>query len=100
MLLLNHFFFNSFLFLIGVFGIIINRQHLITILISIELMLLSINLNFLFFAYYLDDTLGELFALMVLTVAASELAIGLAIIIIFFKTRGTISMHQIHFLSQ
>ena len=99
MVLFNHFFFNFFLFLIGLFGIIINRQHLITILISIELMLLAINLNFIFFSFYLDDTLGGLFTLMILTVAASELAIGLAIIILFFKTRGTISIHHVNFLA-
>ena len=99
MYIFNHFFFNLFLFLLGLLGIIINRQSLILILISIELMLLAINLNFVFFSFYLDDILGELFALLILTVAAAESAIGLAIIIIFFRSRGTIAMHNINLLS-
>lgn len=99
MYILNHFFLNFFLFILGLLGIIINRQSLILILISIELMLLAINLNFIFFSFYLDDLLGELFALLVLTVAAAESAIGLAIIIIFFRSRGTIAMHHINLLS-
>lgn len=99
MQILNHFFLNFFLFNLGLLGIIINRQSLILILISIELMLLSINLNFIFFSFYLDDVLGELFALIVLTVAAAESAIGLAIIITFFRSRGTISINKINLLS-
>ena len=100
MLLLNHFFLNIFLFILGLLGIVINRKNLIFILISVELILLSINLNFLFFSYYLDDLLGELFTLIILTVAASESAIGLAIIIVFFKLRGTISINKINLLSK
>jgi NADH-quinone oxidoreductase subunit K len=80
-------------------GIVINRKSLILILISIELILISINLNFIFFSFYLDDILGELFALLILTVAAAESAIGLAIIIIFFRLRGTIAMNQINTLA-
>lgn len=97
--LLKQFFFNLLIFTFGLLGIVINRKSLILILISIELMLLSINLNFIFFSVYLDDILGELFALLILTVAAAESAIGLAIIIIFFRLRGTITMHQISTLS-
>jgi NADH-quinone oxidoreductase subunit K len=97
--LLNNFLVNFFLFCIGLFGIILNRQSLIIILMSIELMLLSINLNFIIFSLYLDDVMGELFALLILTVAASESAIGLAIIIVFFRNRGTISINKISLLS-
>ena len=82
---------NFILFLLGFIGIIVNRQSLILILISIELILLSINLNFLFFSYYLDDLIGEIFALIVLTVAASEAAIGLAILIILFRLKDSIN---------
>ena len=77
-----------------------NRQNLILVILCIELMLLSINLNFLFFSIYLDDIIGELFSLLILTVAASESAIGLAIIIVFFRTRGSISINQINLLSR
>ena len=76
-----------------------NRSNLILILFSIELLLLSINLNFLIFSVYLDDLIGELFSLLVLTIAASESAIGLAIIIVFFRARGSIKINQINLLS-
>lgn len=99
MTLLNNFLVNFFLFCLGLFGIILNRQSLIIILMSIELLLLSINLNFIIFSLYLDDVMGELFALLILTVAAAESAIGLAIIIIFFRNRGTISINKINLLS-
>lgn len=100
MQILNIFFFTFLLFNLGLLGIIINRQNLILILISIELMLLSINLNFIFFSLYLDDILGELFALLILTVAAAESAIGLAIIISFFRARGTVLINYINLLSK
>lgn len=100
MQILNHFFLHFFLFCIGLFGILMNRQNLILILLSIELMLLAINLNFLFFSIYLDDIMGEIFALLILTVAAAESAIGLAIIIVFFRTRGSIAINQINLLSK
>ena len=99
MKILNQFFLHFFLFNLGLIGIIINRQNLILILISIEIILLSINLNFIFFSLYLDDILGQVFALFVLTVAAAESAIGLAIIITFFRTRGTIAINKINLLS-
>lgn len=99
MQMLNHFFLHFFLFNLGLLGIIINRKNLILILISIELMLLSINLNFIFFSFYLDDVLGEIFSLIILTVAAAESAIGLAIIISFFRIRGTITINKINLLS-
>lgn len=97
--ILNGFLNNFFLFFLGLFGIILNRQSLIIILMSIELMLLSINLNFIIFSLYLDDIMGELFALLILTVAAAESAIGLAIIITFYRNMGTISMNKINLLS-
>lgn len=99
MAILNHFFLHFFIFNISILGIIFNRQSLIFILISIELMLLSINMNLVFFSFYLDDVMGELLSLIILTVAASESAIGLAIIISYFRTRGTISINDINLLS-
>lgn len=100
MKLLNHFFLHFFLFCIGLFGILINRQNLLLILLCIELMLLSVNLNFLFFSLYLDDIMGEVCSLFILTVAAAESAIGLAIIISFFKINGSISINNINLLAR
>lgn len=100
MKILNHFFLHFFLFCIGLFGILMNRQNLILIILCIELMLLSVNLNFLFFSIYLDDIMGNLFSLLILTVASAETATGLAIIIIYFKTRGSININQINLLSR
>ena len=77
-----------------------NRQNLILIILCIELMLLSINLNFLFFSIYLDDIIGNLFSLLILTVASAETATGLAIIIVYFKTRGSININQINLLAR
>lgn len=99
MRILNHFFFNFFLFCIGLFGIILNRQNIIIILMSIELLLLSINLNFIYFAVLIDDIVGQVFSLLILTVAAAESAIGLAIMIVFFKLSGNISIYKINLLS-
>lgn len=97
--LLNHFIVNFFLFCLGLFGIILNRQNIIIILMSIELLLLSINLNFLYFSIYIDDIIGQIFSLFILTVAAAESAIGLALMIIFFKIYGDISIYKINILS-
>jgi NADH-quinone oxidoreductase subunit K len=99
MLFLNQFIVNFFLFCLGLFGIILNRQNIIIILMSIELLLLSINLNFLYFSVFLDDIIGQIFSLFILTVAAAESAIGLAIMIIFFKLYGDISIYKINLLS-
>jgi len=85
-------------FLIGISGIILNRQNIIIMLMSIELMLLAVNLNFIIFSVYLDDIMGQLFALMVLTIAAAESAIGLAILIVYYRVRGTISTSNVHLL--
>lgn len=97
--LLNNFIINFFLFCLGLFGIILNRQNIIIVLMSIELLLLSINLNFIYFSFYLDDIMGQIFSLIILTVAAAESAIGLAIMIIFFKIHGDISIYKINLLS-
>ena len=83
---------SSILFSIGFLGIFINRKNIIIILMSIELMLLAANINFIGFSYILDDLFGQIFALFILVVAAAEAAIGLAILTIFFKKSGSISI--------
>ena len=80
------------LFLLGLSGIFLNRKNIIILLMSIELMLLSINFNFIIFSVFLDDILGQLFALLILTVAAAESAIGLAILVIHYRISGIISI--------
>ena len=82
-------------FSIGFLGIFINRKNIITILMSIELMLLSANINFIGFSYLLNDLSGQIFSLFILVVAAAEAAIGLAILTIFFKKAGSISIDRI-----
>ncbi len=82
----------AFLFSIGAAGIFINRKNVIIILMSIELMLLSVNINLVAFSQFLGDMVGQVFAFMVLTVAAAEAAIGLAILVTFFRNRGDISV--------
>lgn len=86
------------LFLIGMTGIALNRKNIIIMLMSVELMLLAVNLNFIIYSVYLDDMMGQLFALLVLTVAAAESAIGLAILVIYYRVRGSISVENIHLL--
>ena len=76
------------LFLLGIWGIFLNRKNILIMLMSIELMILAVNLNFLFFSVYLDDLMGQLFALLVLTVAAAESAIGLALLVVYYRVRG------------
>lgn len=95
----NYFIINFFLFCLGLFGIILNRQNIIIILMSFELVLLSINLNFLYFSVFIDDIIGQIFSLIILTIAAAESAIGLAIIILLFKISGNISIYKINLLS-
>jgi len=89
---------NIFLFLISLFGIVSNRRNILIILMCIELLLLSLNLNFIVFSIYLDDLYGQIFSLFILTVAAAESAIGLAIIIVYYRIRGSISMDQVAIL--
>ena len=91
-MLLIQFITNSLLFVIGIFGIIFQRRNILIVLMCIEMILLSVNLNFIIFSVYLDDFFGQLFSLFILTVAASESAIGLAIIILYFRLRGNISI--------
>lgn len=87
----------SSLFSLGFFGIVINRKNLLIILMNIELMLLAINLNFIVFSVFLDDLDGQLFSLFVLTVAAAESAVGLALLVSYYRVRGNIDLefHQI-----
>ena len=82
----------AILLVLGVFGIFLNRKNVIVILMSIELILLSVNLNFVAFSSWLDDLTGQIFAMFVLTVAAAEAAIGLAIVVIYFRNRGSIEV--------
>lgn len=91
-------FFNTSLiiFCISLLGIIFNKKNVIILLVSIELLLLICNFNFIFFSLYLDDFLGQIFTLCVLTVAASESAIGLALLIAYFKLNSTISITNIY----
>ena len=89
---------NIFLFLISTLGIDLNRRNILITLMCIELVLLSLNLNFIVFSVYLDDLYGQLFSLFILTVAAAESAIGLAIIILYYRIRGSISMDQLAIL--
>lgn len=86
------------LFLVGVLGIFLIKKNIIIILMSIELMLLAININFVIFSVYLDDTVGQIFALFVLTVAAAESAIGLAILVVYYRIKGIISINFINSL--
>ena len=83
------------LFLIGSIGLILNRRNILITIMSIELMLLSVNLNFIVFSIYLDDITGYLFVLFILTIAATESAIGLAILSIYYKLKQTIQMDKI-----
>ena len=85
----------AILFTLGIFGIFLNRKNVIIILMSIELILLSVNLNFVAFSAWLDDLTGQIFAMFVLTVAAAEAAIGLAIVVIYFRNRGSIEVEGI-----
>ena len=86
------------LFVIGIFGIFVNRKNVIIILMSIELMLLAVNINFLAFAQANGDLMGQIFALLVLTVAAAEAAIGLAILVVFFRNRGSIAVEDVNMM--
>ena len=88
----------AILFTLGVFGIFLNRKNIIIILMSIELILLAVNLNFVAFSAALNDLAGQVFALLVLTVAAAEAAIGLAILVIFFRNRGSIAVDDVNLM--
>jgi NADH-quinone oxidoreductase subunit K len=86
----------AILFVLGVLGIFLNRRNVILILMAIELILLAVNINFVAFSAALNDLAGQLFAMFVLTVAAGEAAIGLAILVIYFRTRGTIAVDDVN----
>ncbi len=93
---LSHYLFvAAILFTLGVFGIFLNRKNVIIILMAVELMLLAVNINLVAFSVFLQDMTGQIFALFVLTVAAGEAAIGLAILVIYFRNRGTIAVEDI-----
>ena len=89
----------AILFTLGVFGIFLNRKNVIIILMSIELILLAININLVAFSSHLGDLVGQVFALLVLTVAAGEAAIGLAILVVYFRNRGSIAVEDIRMMN-
>ena len=93
--LTHYLFLAALLFTIGVFGIFLNRKNVIIILMSIELMLLAVNINFIAFSAHLGDLAGQVFTMFILTVAAAEAAIGLAILVVFFRNKGTIAVEDI-----
>lgn len=84
------------LFTLGIFGIFLNRKNLIVILMSIELMLLAVNINFVAFSAFLGDLVGQIFTMLVLTVAAAEAAIGLAIVVVFYRAHRSIAVEDIN----
>lgn len=86
----------ALLFTIGVVGIFINRKNVITILMSVEMILLSVNINFVAFSTHLNDISGQVFTIFILTVAAAETAIGLAILVVYYRNRGSIAVEDIH----
>jgi NADH-quinone oxidoreductase subunit K len=88
----------AILFTLGIFGIFLNRKNVIIILMSVELMLLAVNINLVSFSAFLGDLIGQIFAVFVLTVAAGEAAIGLAILVVYFRNRGTIEVEDINLM--
>ena len=86
----------AILFMLGIFGIFLNRKNVIIILMSVELLLLAVNINFVAFSAFLQDLVGQIFAMFVLTVAAAEAAIGLAILVVYFRNRGSIEVEDIN----
>ena len=88
----------AILFTLGVLGIFVNRKNVIVILMSIELILLAVNINLVAFSTFLNDVVGQVFALFILTVAAAEAAIGLAILVVFYRNRGSIAVEDINMM--
>ncbi|PPR26022.1 MAG: NADH-quinone oxidoreductase subunit K [Alphaproteobacteria bacterium MarineAlpha10_Bin3] len=86
----------AILFTLGLFGIFLNRKNVIIILMSIELMLLAVNINLVAFSTHLNDLVGQIFAMFVLTVAAAEAAIGLAILVVYYRNRGSIEVEDVN----
>ena len=96
---LGHYLFvASVLFTLGILGIFLNRKNVIVILMSIELILLAVNINLVAFSSFLGDLIGQIFALLVLTVAAAEAAIGLAILVVYFRNRKSIAVEDINLM--
>ena len=97
MITLEHYLFlGAIIFTLGVLGIFLNKKNLIIILMSIELILLSVNINFIAFSAYINDISGQIFAMLTLTIAAAEAAIGLAILVVFFRNLGSIEVNKIN----
>ena len=97
MITLEHYLFlGAIIFTLGALGIFLNKKNLIIILMSIELILLSVNINFIAFSAYINDISGQIFAMLTLTVAAAEAAIGLAILVVFFRNLGSIEVNKIN----
>ena len=92
----NYLTLGAIIFTIGVIGIFLNRKNIIVILMSIELLLLSVNINLISFSIFSGDLLGQIFTMLILTIAAAEAAIGLAIIVIFYRNKGSIRVEEIH----
>ena len=88
----------AIIFFLGVIGIFLNRKNVITILMSIELILLGVNINFVAFSYYSNDITGQIFTFFILTVAAAEAAIGLAILVVYYRNKGSIAVKDINLL--
>lgn len=89
---------SSIVFTLGVFGVFLNRRNIIIVLMSIELMLLAVNINFVAFSWFLRDLVGQVFSLFILTVAAAEAAIGLAILVVYFRNRSTIKIEDMNMM--
>ncbi len=89
---------SAILFTLGVLGIFLNRKNVIVILMSIEMMLLAVNLNLVSFSVFLNDLVGQVFTMIILTVAAAEAAIGLAILVVYFRNRGSIRVEDINMM--
>ena len=99
MITLSHYLvLGAILFAISVIGIFLNRKNVIVLLMAIELMLLAVNMNFIAFSHYLNDSAGQIFVFFILTVAAAESAIGLAILVVYFRNRGTIAVEDINMM--
>ena len=96
--LFHYLFVAAVLFTLGVFGIFLNRKNIILIMMCIELILLSVNINLVAFSSFHGDVLGQVFALVILTVAAAEAAIGLAILVVYFRNRGTIAVEDVNMM--
>jgi NADH-quinone oxidoreductase subunit K len=96
--LFDYLFVGGLVFVFGVLGIFLNRKNVIVILMSVELILLAVNINFVAFSAFLGDLFGQIFVMFVLTVAAAEAAIGLAILVVYFRNRGSIAVEDINMM--